>query len=53
MQRTTVRYARLNKPHLAAHQYHQCERPLRDELGLKPAEATRRLYEQIRRRRLV
>ncbi len=53
MQRTTVRYARLNKPHLAAHQYHQCERQLRDELGLKPAEATRRLYEQIRRRRLV
>jgi DNA-binding SARP family transcriptional activator len=46
-------YARLNQPHLAVHQYHQCERQLRDELGLKPAEATRQLYEQIRRRQLV
>jgi DNA-binding SARP family transcriptional activator len=46
-------YARLNKPHLAVHQYHQCERQLRDETGLKPAEATRNLYEQIRRRQLV
>jgi DNA-binding SARP family transcriptional activator len=46
-------YARLNKPHLAVHQYHQCERQLRDEVGLKPAEATRTLYEQIRRRQLV
>jgi DNA-binding SARP family transcriptional activator len=46
-------YARLNKPHLAVHQYHQCERQLRDETGLKPTETTRRLYEQIRRRQLV
>jgi DNA-binding SARP family transcriptional activator len=46
-------YARLNKPHLAAHQYRQCERQLRDETGLKPAAATQNLYEQIRRRQLV
>jgi DNA-binding SARP family transcriptional activator len=46
-------YARLNKPHLAAHQYSQCERQLRDEGGLKPAAATRNLYEQIRGRRPV
>jgi DNA-binding SARP family transcriptional activator len=46
-------YVRLNKPHLAVHQYHRCERQLRDEVGLKPAEATRQLYEQIRRRQLV
>jgi DNA-binding SARP family transcriptional activator len=46
-------YARLNKPHLAVHQYHQCERQLRGELGLKPAEATQKLYEQIRRRQPV
>jgi len=46
-------YARLNQPHLAVHQYHQCERQLRDELGLEPAEPTRQLYEQIRRRQLV
>jgi DNA-binding SARP family transcriptional activator len=46
-------YARLNKPHLAVHQYHQCERQLRDEVGLKPAEATWKLYQQIRRRQLV
>jgi DNA-binding SARP family transcriptional activator len=46
-------YARLNRPHLAVHQYHQCERQLRDETGLKPAETTRHLYEQIRRRQLV
>ena len=46
-------YARLNKPHLAVHQYHQCERQLRGEPGLKPAEATQKLYEQIRRRQPV
>lgn len=46
-------YVRLNQPHLAVHQYHQCERHLRDELGLKPADATRKLYEQIRHRQLV
>lgn len=46
-------YARLNKPHLAAHQYRQCERQLRDETGLKPALATQNLYEQILRRRPV
>jgi DNA-binding SARP family transcriptional activator len=46
-------YARLNKPHLAVHQYHQCERQLRDETGLKPAQTTRNLYEQIRHRQLV
>ena len=46
-------YARLNKPHLAAHQYRQCERQLRDETGLKPAAATQNLYEQIRRRQPV
>src|SRR5262249_3946785 len=46
-------YARLNKPHLAVHQYHQCERQLRDELGLKPADATRVLYDRIRQRQLV
>jgi SARP family transcriptional regulator, regulator of embCAB operon len=46
-------YARLNQPHLAVHQYHLCERQLRDELGIAPMEATRHLYEQIRRRELV
>jgi DNA-binding SARP family transcriptional activator len=46
-------YARLNKPHLAVHQYHQCERQLRDETGLKPAGETQNLYEQIRRRQPV
>ena len=46
-------YARLNQPHLAVHQYHQCERQLRDELGIAPMDATRQLYEQIRRRELV
>jgi SARP family transcriptional regulator, regulator of embCAB operon len=46
-------YARLNKPHLAIHQYRLCERQLRDELALKPAEATRKLYEQICRRQIV
>jgi DNA-binding SARP family transcriptional activator len=42
-------YTRLNRPHLAARQYHQCRRQLRDELGIEPAEATQRLYERIRR----
>jgi DNA-binding SARP family transcriptional activator len=46
-------YARLNQPHLAVHQYHLCERQLRGELGLEPADATRRLYEEIRRRQPV
>ncbi len=46
-------YTRLNQPHLAVRQYHQCERQLRDELGIEPAEATRQLYERIRRRELV
>jgi SARP family transcriptional regulator, regulator of embCAB operon len=46
-------YARLNQPHLAVRQYHQCERQLRDELGLEPAEPTRQLYDRIRRRQLV
>jgi SARP family transcriptional regulator, regulator of embCAB operon len=46
-------YARLNQPHLAVHQYHLCERQLRDELGITPTQATRQLYEQIRRRELV
>jgi DNA-binding SARP family transcriptional activator len=46
-------YTRLNQPHLAVRQYHQCERQLRDELGMAPAEATRQLYERIRRRELV
>jgi DNA-binding SARP family transcriptional activator len=46
-------YARLNKPHLAAHQYRQCQRQLRDETGLKPVAATQNLYEQIRRRQPV
>lgn len=43
-------YARLNQPHLAARQYHQCRRQLRDELGIEPAETTQHLYEGIRRR---
>jgi DNA-binding SARP family transcriptional activator len=46
-------YARLNKPHLAVHQYRQCERQVRDETGLKPSVATQSLYEQIRRRQAV
>jgi DNA-binding SARP family transcriptional activator len=46
-------YTRLNQPHLAVRQYHQCERQLRDDLGLEPAEPTRQLYERIRRRELV
>lgn len=46
-------YTRLNQPHLAIRQYHQCERELRDELGMAPATATQHLYEQIRRRELV
>jgi DNA-binding SARP family transcriptional activator len=46
-------YVRLNQPHLAVHQYHQCERHLRDELGLGPADATRELHERIRHRQLV
>jgi SARP family transcriptional regulator, regulator of embCAB operon len=46
-------YAHLNQPHLAVHQYHQCERQLRDELGIAPEEPTRQLYEQIRRRQPV
>lgn len=46
-------YTRLNQPHLAVRQYHQCERQLRDELEIEPAEATRQLFERIRRRELV
>ena len=46
-------FTRLNQPHLAVRQYHQCERQLRDDLGIEPAEATRQLYEQIRRRELI
>lgn len=46
-------YTRLNQPHLALRQYHQCERQLRDELGIDPADATRQLYERIRRREFV
>lgn len=46
-------FARLNQPHLAVHQYQLCERQLRIELGMEPADATRRLYEQIRRRQPV
>jgi DNA-binding SARP family transcriptional activator len=46
-------YARLNQPHLAVRQYHQCERQLRDELGIEPAEPTRQLYDRIRRREVV
>ncbi len=46
-------YTRLNQPHLAIRQYHQCERQLRDDLDLAPAEPTRQLYERIRRRELI
>jgi DNA-binding SARP family transcriptional activator len=46
-------YTRLNQPHLAIRQYHECERQLRDDLGLAPAEPTRQLYERIRRREFV
>jgi DNA-binding SARP family transcriptional activator len=46
-------YARLNQPHLAARQYHLCERQLRGELGAAPAATTRQLYERIRRREHV
>lgn len=46
-------YARLGQPHLAVRQYRQCERQLRDELGIAPGDATRRLYERIRRREPV
>lgn len=46
-------YTRLNQPHLALHQYHQCERLLNDELGMEPAAATRHLYEQIKRREII
>lgn len=54
MHRLVMRcYARLNQPHLAVRQYHQCERQLRDELGIQPAESTRQLYERIRRREFV
>jgi DNA-binding SARP family transcriptional activator len=54
MHRLVMRcYARLNQPHLAVRQYQQCERHLRDELGIEPAEAARQLYDRIRRRQLV
>lgn len=46
-------YARLNQPHLAARQYHLCERQLQDELGVAPDTATRQLYDRIRRREFV
>ncbi len=46
-------YTRLNQPHLAVCQYQQCERQLRDELGVEPAGPTRQLYDAIRRRELV
>ena len=46
-------YTRLNQPHLAVRQYHQCERQLRDELGIEPTDPTRQLYERIRRRELI
>jgi DNA-binding SARP family transcriptional activator len=46
-------YTRLNQPHLAVRQYQQCERQLRDELGVEPARPTRQLYDAIRRRELV
>jgi len=46
-------YARLNQPHLAARQYQQCRRQLRDELGIEPADATQQLYERIRRQELT
>jgi DNA-binding SARP family transcriptional activator len=46
-------YARLNQPHLAARQYQQCRRQLRDELGIEPADATQQLYERIRRQELI
>jgi len=46
-------YTRLNQPHLAVRQYNQCERQLRDDLGIEPADATQELYERIRRRELI
>jgi DNA-binding SARP family transcriptional activator len=46
-------YTRLNQPHLAVRQYNQCERQLRDDLGIEPADATQELYERIRRRKLI
>jgi DNA-binding SARP family transcriptional activator len=46
-------YARLNQPHLAARQYHQCRRQLRGELGIEPADTTQQLYERIRRQELI
>ena len=46
-------YTRLNQPHLAVRQYHQCERQLRDDLGIEPTDPTRQLYERIRRRELI
>jgi DNA-binding SARP family transcriptional activator len=46
-------FARLNQPHLAVREYQLCERQLRGELGLEPADATQRLYHQIRRRQPV
>ena len=46
-------YAQLDQPHLAIRQYQQCERQLRDELGIMPAEGTRQLCERIRRREPV
>lgn len=46
-------YTRLNQPHLAVRQYHQCKRQLRDDLGIEPTDPTRQLYERIRRRELI
>jgi SARP family transcriptional regulator, regulator of embCAB operon len=46
-------YARMNQPHLAARQYHQCRRQLRDELGIEPSETTQQLFERIRRQKFI
>jgi DNA-binding SARP family transcriptional activator len=45
-------YTRLNQPHLAVRQYHQCERQLRDDLGIEPTDPSRQLCERIRQREL-
>ena len=46
-------YARLNRPHLAIHQFRMCARLVRAELGAEPAPETVRLCEAIQRQRPV
>ncbi len=42
-------YARQGHPHLALRQYHECRAALHDEIQATPSDATREVYQKIRR----